>query len=146
MDTFDSEAFRFAIDFRINVAIKADWLIKLRDLIRFWRIRIEIVLPVEFCLISYLAVERHRCTNGEFDGFFVDFRQDARVSKTNRTRFRIRLCAIFPRTTTEHLRVRAQFGVDLDPDDRFKVHDTFAPYNFGSANPPVASSNACAAR
>lgn len=91
--TCDSDALCFSADFNFDPAVFADWLIKLRNLIRLRVVRIEIVFAVKLRIRCDLTVECHSGFHCKFNCFFVQNRQDARVSEVNDACLRIRFRA-----------------------------------------------------
>jgi hypothetical protein len=91
----------------------------LGDLIRYWRIRIKVVLPVKLGLAGDLAVERERRFHGKLDRLLVGYRKHARMTEANRAGMGIRRRPEFGRASAEDFTVGRQLGVNLQADDGF---------------------------
>lgn len=91
----DTDPFGLTVHFDIDPAVQTDRLVILRDLIRFGRIGVKIVLAVELADIADGAVQRHGCFHRVFHRLAVQHRQHAGMTKTDGTGVRIGRSAKF---------------------------------------------------
>lgn len=67
----DFDVFCFFVDFNFDLVVFVDWFIKLRNLICFWVVWIEIVFVVKFCICCDFIVECYSGFYCKFNCFFV---------------------------------------------------------------------------
>src|SRR5206468_962548 len=88
------------------------------------------------------AVEREAELDGLFDRPPVGHGQRAREREAHGARLAVRLATEAIAATAEHLRLRLQLDVDLQPDHGLPRHLRRS----GTTSKPIACSRACAAR
>ena len=105
-------------------AVHSQRLLVLRDLIALGQIGIEIILTREDAGVLHLAFQRQSDTDGKFDGSLIHDRQRARHARTDGTNRTVgrRGSAVHNLAAAEHLRLRLEFSVDFESDNRFVFH------------------------
>ena len=103
----------------------ADRLVVLADLVRLRTVGIEVVLAVKLASLGDVAVQGEPDLDRLVDRAGIDRRKRAGMSEADRTCARVRLVAEPVLAPAEHLRVRVELHVDLEPDHRLpppRVH------------------------
>ena len=100
-----------------QIALTADRLIKLTDLITLGQIGIEIVFAIPFGVPRDFAVQCQSCFDRQFESAGVDHRQRSRHAGTNRARLRIGIGTVLRRTTAKQFRLRIELHVNFEADD-----------------------------
>src|SRR3989338_686714 len=98
-------------------------MLVLRNLIALGNIGVEVVLTVEFRIVSELAAYGNAQTKDRFHRFSVDNRQSAGIAHADGADVGIR--ALLVRVVfgvAEHFRPRLQFGVNFEPYCQFVIH------------------------
>ncbi len=93
----------------------------LADLVALRQVGVEVVLAREDRGGMDLAAQRRGERDGQVDGMAVDHRQGARVSQAHRADQGVRLGPEPVGAPAEHLALRQQLDMDLQPDDRLIV-------------------------
>src|SRR5262249_41537625 len=73
-----------AVEFEIDMPANRRWLVVLRDLVVFRHVRIEVVLPIEFGMSRYRAVEKKTGQSGQAQGLLVRDGQNAGKAEAHR--------------------------------------------------------------
>src|SRR5258705_12941949 len=103
-------------------AVGGERLIELRDLVALGEIGIEIILARKDALRMHRAAECERAADGETDGGAVGGGQCARQAETDGADLRVGRRTERRGAAAEHLGLRAELHVRLEPDDRFPTH------------------------
>lgn len=119
MKTGDADPFGLSVHFNINPAVQADRLVILRNLVRFWRIGVKIVLAVEFADIADRTVKRHCSFHRVLYGLAVKNRQYAGVAETDWAGMCIGRSAEFCGAAAEDFGLGMKLHMNFKPDDRF---------------------------
>src|SRR6478752_873738 len=119
-------------------------LVVLADLVRLRQVGIEVVLAVEDSALGDGAVEREPELDRLFDRAPVRYGQRTGEGKTDWADVRVRRIAVGVATAAEHLRLRLQLHVDLEPDHRLpgRRHRRRS----GTMSNPSTPSSACPTR
>src|SRR5262245_27414755 len=111
---------RFDLDFPIC----GKRLVVLRDLISLGQVGIEIILARKDALSMDFAIEGKPNSYSQFNSFFIQNWQRARLTRADRTDITIRLRGdrIDNFTSTKHFGLGKQFSMDFESDDGFVFH------------------------
>ena len=117
----DANAPRRAIDSHVQPAIHPQRLFVLANLVPFGQVRVEVVFAGKDVVLVNLTVQRQSDAQGVFHRFFVNHRQCARHSETEGGygRVRFRCHAVHYRHAGKHLRLRHQFRMNFQANNRF---------------------------
>ena len=105
----------------VEVAVYAEGLFVLRDLVALRQVGIEIIFAGENAHAVYLAVRGEARLNGEIDDPLVEHGQRAGQAHADRARVAVRVCAELGRAAAENLAFREKVRVHLQPYDAFKT-------------------------
>src|SRR5262249_44825813 len=118
----DAAAARLPVHLEVELAMLAQRLVVLRDLVALRQVGIEIVLAIEFRLLANATAEPESGLDGEIERVLVQYRQYAGLRGADRADSRIGNAAESDFTSAEQLGIRCELHVHLETDDRFKLH------------------------
>ena len=105
-----------------ELAVDAERLVVLGDLVALRQVGIEVVLAVEDRVLDDAAAERVAEEDRHLDRAPVWHGQRAGVRETDGARARVLGREVLELAAAEHLRPRLQVDVDLEADDRLPIH------------------------
>src|SRR4051794_17624230 len=126
MHALDLHAVGLSLQLDVEVAVDAERLVVLRDLVVLRHVGIEVVLAGEPAPRRDAAVEREPDPDGVVDRLLVRHRKAAGKTETDRADLRVGLSPDLRRTAAEQLGRRPQPDVSFQADDRVvAVQDLF---------------------
>jgi len=117
MNLVDPDALLLAVKLEIDVAVAAEGLVKLGDLVVFREVRVEVILAIEDALRIELAVERPGDGVGHLDRLPVERREYPGVAHADGADVGVGLVAEARAAVAEYLRFRLELNVDLEADE-----------------------------
>jgi len=118
VDTGDADALLLAVHGDVHMAVLADGLLELGNLIALGQIRVEVVLTGKDRHRVDGAVGGQAHLGGELHDLGVQDRQHARHPRTDRTDVGVGIVAEMGGTAAEDLALGFQLGVHFETDDR----------------------------
>ena len=116
------DAFDLAVlIFKLKIPIFADRTELLGDLEALWQVRVEIVFTVELSVRSDAAICGKTDGDAVFNDFFIQLREHAGHTGTNRATVRIGFPAEFRCAGAENLRFCRKLGMDFQTDNHFII-------------------------
>ena len=109
--------FRSILQIYLDISIRTDWLLKLRDLVSFGKIGVEVILSRKGRLPGNGAIRREPHPQDEFNNSRVQHREDTGKTEADRADVGVRLTPERSRAGTQCFRFCQQLGVDFKPDD-----------------------------
>src|SRR5262249_35741313 len=104
--------------------VGSERLLVLRNLVTLRQGRVEVILTRDDRRVVEGAAERQCRPYRIVHGGPIENRQRAGETETHRTYARIRLGAELGGAAAENFRLGQEVGVDFEPDDRFKLHES----------------------
>ena len=144
----DAEDLRAIIgrDGDVEVAVDADRLVVLADLVVLRHIGVEVVLAGHAAPLDDVAVERQPDADDRLDGLGIGHRQGAGQAKTDGAHLRVGRGAEIGRAAAEHLGAGAEFDVHLEADDRIELRDRVVEGNGRRHSAGTSSMSRCPQR
>ena len=93
------------------------------NLVILRHVRIEVILPVKFCVISDGAIQEVAGQRSEAQGLCVRHWKDTGQAEANRTHVSVWHCPKFIRAAAPHLGLCLKLDVRFQPDHYFVFHD-----------------------
>ncbi len=119
VDFVDAHKFLLALHLNFNFAIAANWVVELAYLIILWIVWIEIILAIEFAILSDGTVCGKTNCNGLFHHLPVKHRKGTWHTGTNWTCVSVRGAAKCCATAAENLCLCGKLHMNLKADDCF---------------------------
>ena len=129
-DVVDADELLRAVRKRyLHAAADAERIAVFRYLVVLRHVRVEVVLAVEYRMLVHPAAKHETAHHGQLDGLLVHDRQCARVAQADRAHVRVRFAACLQKAAAEHLRLRLQLDMRLQPYGVLEIHGRYYTKN-----------------